>query len=234
MRGIYLLADYPDRERFLQCVKAVKEAGLDFIEIGLPFSDPVADGEVIRVAMEETLKKGFSVKDFFQNAYSSVVENALPLKIYVMTYSNVLFKLGVGKFNSLDEINGLIIADLPNKMHYFFEKRGLEVPLIPFVTPESTEEHIELLSQSKGDFVYFIGVRGITGTKVEYSPSYLENYAGKIKKVCSKPVVVGFGIRDGKTALTALNSAGGYVIGTEAVKRQKKPEELRKFLFSLP
>jgi len=234
MRGIYLLADYPDRERFLECVNAVKEAGLDFLEIGLPFSDPVADGEVIRLAMEEVLEKGFSLEDFFQNGYHSVVENAMPLKLYIMTYSNVLFKLGVEKFNSLEQTNGLIIADLPNKMHDFFYNRGLKKPLVPFITPESKENHIKFLSQSKGDFVYFVGVRGITGTKVEYSSSYLKKYADKIKNACSLPVVVGFGIRDGKTASVALQSAGGYVIGTEAVKRQGNPKELKNFLFSLP
>ncbi len=234
MKGIYLLADYPERETFLTCVKIVKECGFDFIEVGFPYSDPVADGETIRVAMGEVLKKGFSVKEFVKNGFPLVESEAFSMKIYIMTYSNVLYKLGVEVFNSFEMLSGLIIADLPNKMHPFFKEKGLKKPLIPFVTPESGEKHLSYLANCKSGFVYFIGVKGITGTKAEYSSSYLKFHVEKIKKFSALPVVVGFGIRDKKTATVALQSADGYVVGTEAVKRQKHPEELRKFLLSLP
>ncbi len=234
MRGIFLLADYPDRQTFLCCVEIVKKAGFDFIEIGLPYSDPVADGEVIRLAMSEVLKDGFSIYDFLNNCFELTAGKASPMRVYIMTYSNVLFKIGVENFNHLSGLNGLIIADLPNRMHSFFYRAGLKIPVIPFVTPESKEKHIGILLESRGDFVYFVGIRGVTGSSVDYSFSFLNSFSERIKRVCSRPVVVGFGIRDAKTALIALESAGGYVVGTEAVKRQKDPVELKKFLLSLP
>lgn len=234
MKGIYLLADYPERETFLNCVQVVKECGFDFIEVGIPYSDPVADGEIIRVAMEDVLKKGFSVKEFLKNGFPLVESKAVFTKIYIMTYANVLYKLGVEVFNSLEKLQGLIIADLPNKMHSFFKERGLNKPLIPFVTPESGDRHLSYLSNCKRGFVYFIGVRGITGTKVEYSSSYLTRHIEKIKAFSSLPVVVGFGIRNRNTATVTLQSGGGYVVGTEAVKRQSDPEKLKDFLLSLP
>jgi tryptophan synthase alpha chain len=232
MKGIYIMGGYPDSEAFLDSAKAVSDAGFDFIEIGIPFNDPVADGPVIAAAGLEALKTGVTTESILNDMKKL---SGLPLKKYIMTYANIISAYGRKNFSedfgSL--IDGLIIADLPNRMRSIFSETELSIPVIPFATLETRDSDLDILCKADGDFIYFVALRGITGSRSNLDDPLIRQKIEMIKKRTDKPVIVGFGIKDSSDIAKALTVGNGYVIGTEAVARQKDPESFRRYLYSL-
>ncbi len=223
MKGIFLVANYPNEEQFLKAVNTVVNNGFDFLEIGIPFSEPVADGEVIASAYHSVLKSGVKVEGIFKTVETVIANYQNKIDIYIMTYSNIIFDYGVENFSNKfkDKLKGLIIADCPCRMHLFFYEKGLKIPIIPFITPESREEDFNFLKNKTFPFVYCIGIRGITGAKMS-ADSSLKNLINKAKTYTDKPVVLGFGIKSKNDTKFALSIADGFVIGTAVVKKQSK------------
>jgi len=235
MKGIYITAHFPNKKIFENCVDSIVEKKFDFIEIGVPFSEPVADGPVISNAYSKVLNTHAKIEEIFQSVEEISFKYSKRIKIFIMTYSNIIFDYGVERFSKKFEnkLKGLIIADCPNKMQTFFYKSGLSIPIIPFVTPESREEDLKLLANSKADFVYCIGIRGITGAEMGKEHNALKNLIAKVKKYTEKPVVLGFGIKTKKDTELALLIADGFVIGTAAVKNQISISKFINFLESV-
>ncbi|HOO70314.1 MAG TPA: tryptophan synthase subunit alpha [Spirochaetota bacterium] len=231
MKGIYIVGGYPDRETFKECCIAVADAGFDFIEIGIPFNDPLADGPVIAEAQLEAVRAGVTAETVARD----LAELRLPLKTYVMTYANIIYSLGMDRFSALfkDLASGLIIADLPNRMQDVFFGQGLSIPVIPFATLESREDDIEKAAAAGGDFIYFIGLRGITGSQADFSAPEMKQKVDLLRRASSKKIIIGFGVKGPAEAAAALKLGDGYVIGTEAVRRQKDMGEFKKFLNGL-
>jgi tryptophan synthase alpha chain len=232
MRGIYIVGNYPDRESFLKCFDSIIEAGYEFVEVGVPFSEPVADGPVIASAVQETLTSGSRAEDVLQELKSL---NKGTAKLYIMTYANIIYSRGIKQFSDeyKDVLAGVIVPDVPNKLHGYFYDKGFEIPLIPFVTPESREEDIKQVAELKGDFIYFIGIRGITGGSADLGSSEIAERVAQIKAVTDKKIVMGFGIKDKAGADQALDVTGGFVVGTAAVQLQKTPDKYAEFVQSL-
>jgi len=231
MRGIYIVGRYPDREKFIENCKAIDDAGYEFIEIGLPFSEPVADGPVIAGAIQEAIESGADV----YGIYEDIKEMNLKCKVYIMTYANIVHGYGLKKFSEDfgKYIEGIIIPDVPNRMHEYMYEEGFSIPLIPFVTPESRLDDIKDAGNMKGDFIYFIGIRGITGGDVDLNNDELSERVGQLKELTGKPVVMGFGIKERKAADEALKLADGFVVGTAAVSLQKDTAKYKEFIDSL-
>ncbi len=232
MKGIYLLGDYPDREKFAESFRAVADAGYDFIEVGIPFNDPVADGPVIAAAVNESVKRGVSADDIIDILHD--LKN-VKIKKYIMTYANIIYSYGIKEFSHRvkDILDGIIIADLPNRMRHHFTDRGFEVPIIPFATLETRDSDIEILKDSAGDFVYFVGIRGVTGSSADLKSEEIISKIETLKKITDKKVIIGFGIKTPADARDAADLADGFVVGTEAVKRQGNPGELKDYLREL-
>lgn len=232
MRGIYIVGNYPDREGFLKCFDAVIKAGYEFVEVGVPFSEPVADGPVIASAVQEALETGVKAEDVLSELKALNKGNA---KLYVMTYANIIYSRGIKKFSDdyKDVLAGIIIPDVPNMLHSYFYDQGFEIPLIPFVTPESREEDIKKAAELKGDFIYFIGIRGITGGSADLGSPEIAERVKQIRAVTDKKIVMGFGIKDKAGADKALEVTGGFVVGTAAVSLQKDTEKYAEFVNSL-
>ena len=226
MNGAYIVGGYPDLETYIEVLKILKDSKFDFVEIGLPFNDPVADGPVIAKAIDETVKKRYRVNEILDPAREILKDKEL----YVMTYCNFVYNYSPNIFEGFD---GLIIADCPNRFHSFFYKRGLNIPIIPFVTPETREKDLKLLKNSKGNFIYFIGLRGTTGGKIDFSQKDNFKLIEKVKNITNKKVVWGFGIKNKAHIKEALSIADGVIIGTEIVKVQNNIEKLKIFLKSL-
>ncbi len=217
MKGLYLVAGYPDFETFSHAVEIAEASGFDFIEVGIPFSDPVADGPFLTKAAQEAIKNGVS----FERALEWLRSYKGSLKLYVMTYANVLWAVGLGRASrELEEagVEGVIVADLPNSEHSFFKSNGFLLPLISFATPESRESDMEMLKEINEGFIYFVSVRGTTGGRFNPDEETKEKIF-YLKNHCKVPVVLGFGISTKEDAEQALQLAHGFVIGTEAVKR---------------
>jgi len=214
--GIYLLANYPTKERFIEAVSLCDRLGVDFLEVGFPFSDPVADGDLLERASYETLKR-YNFNDFTESLREAA--SRFTRRIYVMTYANVLYGVGTEKFaEKIGPVRGVILADVPLRETDLFErplaKQGIN--LVRFLTPESREEDIERALKGARDFIYFVSKRGTTGGGFSLD----EETIAKIKKARGKgsEVYIGFGIKTGKDVELAFEAADGAIVGTRAVE----------------
>ncbi len=232
MKGIYLTGGYPDRTGFIDCCNIVASSGFDFIEVGIPFNDPIADGPVISKAIHESIAGGTTPGAVMDDiAFLS----GLKLKKFVMTYANIIYSYGIKNFSArmAPLLDGVIIPDLPNRMAGLFYDSGFDIPIVPFATLESRESDIEMMNASRSEIIYFIGVRGITGAQSDFNAPELIDTIAMIRKRTGKKIIIGFGIKNGADARQARALGDGYVVGTEAVRRQKDPAALKEYLFSL-
>ena len=215
MKGVYLVAGYPDFALFDEAVRVAEECGFDFLEVGVPFSDPVADGPLLTKAAHTAIERGVnldSVLDWLRGYSGS-------MKIFVMTYANILWARGLERVSEEFAecgVKGVIVADLPNEEHWFFKEQGFFLPLIPFATPESSFEDLDRLSETKEGFIYFVSVRGTTGGRFSLDEETKEKLS-YLRKRAKVPVVIGFGISGAEDVKSALELADGFVVGTKAV-----------------
>ena len=213
--GIYLLANYPSREAFIEAVKICNDAGIDFLEIGFPFSDPVADGDALEKASYETLQK-YSFDDTIESFREA--RKIFTGRLYIMTYSNLVYSSGVDAFAAkTGPVSGIILADLPLREIPAFAKafKKHKVNVIRFLTPESREDDIDAAIKGADDFIYFVSKRGTTGGEFSLDKETQEKI-GRVK-ASGKEVFVGFGIKDKKDVQLACEVADGAIIGTKAI-----------------
>lgn len=228
MRGFYIVGGYPDRDSFKKCLNSIAECGFEFIEIGIPFSEPVADGPVIASAIHEAVVKGVDIAAIMADV-REMKQKYPAIKAIVMTYANIIHGYGEKKFSDdfKDILSGVIIPDLPTRMHYWMVEKGLLIPIVPFVTPVSRDEDIDVLKGTEAPFVYYISIMGVTGSDTKKTKN---DRPERAKAVTGKTVVTGFGIRTPEDAKNAIEATGGFIIGTEAVKRQKDFNEFVKYI----
>ena len=229
MKGIYLVGGYPDRDAFKERLATIQSMGFDFVEIGLPFSDPVADGPVIAGAMEQVLAAGTSVDDILTDMAAVPVNGC---DRYLMTYANVVYRYGTALLAERvnGNVKGIILPDVPVRMQPVMANLGLNVPQVPFVTPESRAEDLAVIGKQTPPFIYFIGVRGITGGAATPETPAVRKQVAAIRRQSGAPVVLGFGIRTAEQAAAALKVADGFVIGTAAVEKQHDKDLYREYL----
>lgn len=219
--GLYLMGNYPDPDTFVKA--ALKGLELfDFLEVGLPFSDPIADGEVIAEAAYATIEKG----ETFASICSSVsrIHAAFPdKKIYFMNYANTAHAHGYSNFCKKAKeagVSGFIIPDIPfeesDEIRAAASAEGMEY--VDFITVESTESDIQNLLSAGNGFLYAVSMRGITGQSASFAEG-IEHIITQAKKEGSRKVVMGFGIRDAVSARKALESADGFIMGTVPIMK---------------
>lgn len=223
--GFYLMANYPDRDTFIKAaVKGLEY--FDFLEIGIPFSDPIADGEVIANAAQALLDRNCTFSEITESVISLRKQVPAGKDMYIMTYANIIYNMEMPFFNKfcLDNgISGLIIPDVPFCERDFFKPLGLDdrIKLISFMTPESTDESIRETARASENFIYFISMRGITGTDFR-----LDDETGEkirlAQSMSSVPVVTGFGIKTRDTAKKAMEQSDGFIIGTALIEALNK------------
>jgi tryptophan synthase alpha chain len=230
--GIYLVANFPSTEEFLAAVQICEESGVDFLEVGFPFSDPVADGDLLEKAAIESLKR-YTSEDFFESFRRA--RAIFSRKLYIMTYSNILYSTDIARFlKRTGPFDGIILADLPLRELPLFEKRlkGNAINLIRFLTPESRPEDIASALNGAKDFIYFVSKRGTTGGAFQLD----DETRRKIAQVQGKgaDVYIGFGIQTKEDVAVACEAANGAIIGTKAVSElQHGPDQFRRFIDTL-
>ncbi|ADO46071.1 tryptophan synthase, alpha subunit [Hydrogenobacter thermophilus TK-6] len=230
----YLMAGYPDYETSLQAFRVVLKSGADILEIGYPFSDPVADGPTIQMAHEEALRIGIKLKDVLR--ISSTLREEFPeVPFILMTYYNPVFKVGLERFCSLaqeSDIDGLIVPDLPAEesadLKKYTQKYGLS--LILLASPTSSEKRLRLICEHTDDLTYLVSITGTTGEREELPLEGLKRNINTYRGICQKPVVIGFGISKGEQARAIGDLSDGVVVGSALVKLagERKLEELSK------
>jgi tryptophan synthase alpha chain len=214
----YLMGGFPDQETATAIARAYVESGADLIELGVPFSDPLADGPVIHAADTAALAAGASLDSVLETC--AAVGQSVPVAL--MVYSNMVLAIGPAEFASRAAAAGaagVIVPDLPLEerapIAEALEKRGLSlIPLIAPTTPPARRAEICGLAQG---FVYLVSTVGVTGERSEL-PTELAALIAAAKEEASVPVAVGFGISTPEHAATVGRSADGVIIGTRLVR----------------
>lgn len=219
--GFYLMGNYPDKETFIKsAVKGLEH--FDFLEVGIPFSDPIADGETIADAAQVMIDRNCGFAEISESI-REVRRTVSPDKdIYIMTYSNLIYNIDMPEFNTFcieQKIEGLILPDVPACEKGFIRSLGLDgkVKLVSFMTPESSDDSIAETAKAADSFIYFISMRGITGGEFNPDDDTLRKIA-LAKKHSSVPVVPGFGIRDRIAAERAVKIGDGFISGTAFIE----------------
>ena len=220
--SIYFTAGFPDINDTLKIIKELDKSKVDIIEIGLPFSDPLADGPTIQKSSEKALSNGMTTNLLFDQLKDLRKISDIP--VVIMGYFNPILQYGIEKFcsNCKDVgIDGLIIPDLPAdifKKNYkiIFEKYKLNMMFL--ITPQTSNERISLIDDLSKGFIYMVSSYSVTGAKDSFDKYQIE-YFKRIKKLnLSNPLLIGFGISNKKTFQTACQNSNGAIIGSAYIK----------------
>ena len=216
--SIYFTAGFPNLNDTIAIIKELEKSGVDFIEVGLPYSDPLADGPTIQNSSQKALQNGINLDIVFQQLMFVKETNKTPL--ILMGYLNQMLKYGEQKFcQKVIEcgIDTLILPDLPMvefENHYkeLFDSYGITNVFL--ITPHTTEERIKKIDEYTESFIYMVASSSITGAKGEISQQQID-YFDRIKRMNLKSnLVIGFGISDHKTYSKACEYANGAIIGS--------------------
>jgi tryptophan synthase alpha chain len=216
----YITAGDPDLATTEKFVYALEEAGVDIIELGVPFSDPMADGPTIQAASQRALKNNVSLADIL--AMVSRIRQTSQIPIALMTYYNPVFHMGDEQFvaNAVRAgVDGVIIPDLPPEeaadLRRYSIKTGLST--VFFMAPTTTDERLKKIVQASTGFIYYVSLTGVTGARVKLSQSIAAD-AKRVRRLTDKPVCVGFGISTADHVREAGKYADGVIVGSAIIK----------------
>ncbi len=212
---------YPTREATLEIIAALAEAGADLFEIGIPHSDPLADGPTIQTATYTALTQGTTVADCLKMV-SELRAQGVDQPFCAMTYYNPLFAYGVADFVRdavAAGVDGLIVPDLPPEEGGELEAacRDAGLATIYLLAPTSTEARIKQVAAHSTGFIYLVSVTGITGARSELPPD-LAGFVQRVRRHTDLPLAVGFGIATGQQAAAVAAIADGVIVGSALVK----------------
>jgi tryptophan synthase alpha chain len=229
--SIYFSAGYPVLNSTTTIINQLSKSGIDFIEVGIPYSDPLADGPIIQESGSIALENGMNLKLLFKQLDSIKNTNSTPL--IMMGYWNSILQFGVEKFLESCQktnISGAILPDLPidiykKKYKNLFEK--YKIPLIFLITPQTTEDRIKNIDSLSNSFIYVVSSSSTTGKKIgiEGSKEYLKRLKGF---QLNSPLITGFNIKNKKDFKFACQYTQGVVIGSAFINSIKGKESLEK------
>ena len=212
---------YPDRAQTLTILQTLGENGAELFEIGIPHSDPLADGPTIQTATYTALMQGTTVQDCLAMV-RELRAAGMTQPFCAMTYYNPLFAFGVQRF--VDHavaagLDGLIVPDLPPEEAEELEAacRSAGLATIYLLAPTSTEERIRFVATHCTGFIYLVSVTGITGARTELPPDLAE-FVARVRRYTHLPLAVGFGIATGAQAAAVASIADGVIVGSALVK----------------
>lgn len=230
--SVYFTAGYPHLNDTVEIIRQLEKNGVDLIEIGMPFSDPTADGPTIQRTSETALKNGMSLKLLFEQLKD--IRKSVKIPLILMGYFNPVFQFGIEEFCSKcaeTGIDGVILPDLPldeyeENYKSVFSKNNLHNILL--ITPQTSERRIRQIDEASSGFIYMVSSSSTTGAgkKVE---DFHQEYFERIQNMnLRNPRLIGFGISDYQTFRNACKYASGAIIGSAFVSsldENKKPEE---------
>lgn len=215
----FITAGDPDLDTTKRLVIEMEKVGADIIELGVPFSDPIADGPAIQKASYRSLKAGTTLKKII--GLVKELRRTTEIPLVLMTYYNPVFKYGISEFvrDATDAgVDGIIIPDLPPEEGEGIieegKRRGLNT--IFLLAPTSTKERIKMVASVSTGFIYYVSLTGVTGAR-ETLPETVEASVNKIRKATDKPIAVGFGISTAEQARRIAAFADGVIVGSAIV-----------------
>lgn len=229
--NVYCTAGYPQLNSTIEVMKALQESGADLIELGMPYSDPLADGPVIQASSAVALANGMTLTKLFEQLRD--FRNDITVPVVLMGYLNPVLQYGFERFcadAAAVGIDGLIIPDIPiyefeTEFKTITEKYGLD--FIFLVTPETPEQRIRNIDSLSSGFLYAVSSSSITGSDKDFSS--VEHYLQRLEGMGLKnPILVGFGIKDKQTFATASKYTAGAIIGSAYIKALQKSSDIKK------
>ncbi len=218
---LYFTAGFPSFEDSIEIIKKSSEKGADIIEIGIPFSDPIADGPVIQYTSAKALENGINTDKSFEIA--KILKSEINVPYLFMTYFNPVYKYGIERFadNCFEcGVSGLIIPDLPYEES--FELRNVlkerNMNLIYFLTPFTSEKRVKKIIKKASGFIYFISVAGVTGIREDLSDETIEKLK-RTKEMTEIPIAIGFGISKREQVRQIKEYVDGIIIGSFFLKK---------------
>ncbi len=237
--AVYFTAGFPEIDSTKEIISALCKAGTDIIEVGIPFSDPMADGVVIQHSGTVALRNGMTLRLLLEQVKEARKEN--PSTPFVaMGYLNPIMQMGIEDFFRVAKesgIDGVIIPDLPFAF-YMSDFRQLsvkyDIPVIMLITPETSEERIHLIDEHCDGFIYMVSAASTTGARDRFSPAQLDYFSHIDRLSLRHPRLIGFGISNKETYSAACSHSNGAIIGSQFIKlleSEETPEAAVKALF---
>lgn len=231
----YIMAGDPTLNDTKRFVRELTEAGADIIELGVPFTDPLADGPTIQRASERALGQGVILRKVITLVEEIRQHSQIPL--ILMTYYNPVFKLGIEAFVREAVrvgVNGIIIPDLipdeADELKVLTKKYRLDT--IFLLAPTSTEERIKKVAKASTSFIYYVSITGITGAELSMD-NPMKDTLSRIKTITRKPVAVGFGISSPEEASAVAAVADGVIVGSAIVRLISEGKNIKDFAKAL-
>lgn len=218
----YSVLGYPTPAGSLDVVRTLIAAGADLLELGVPFSDPLADGAVIQAAAQRALENGVTLAKCIQMV-AELRAGGAHTPALLMSYANPILAYDVERYAAecaAAGVDGTIVPDLPpeeaGELEIAFQQHGLA--LVYLLAPTSTAERIALVTERSQGFIYLVSVTGVTGAR-QTLPAGLEDFIRRVRAVTAKPLAVGFGISTGEQAKVVAQLANGVIVGSALVRR---------------
>lgn len=217
---VYITAGYPDLKTTENLILEFSKTGVDVIELGIPFSDPIADGPTIQRAGEAALNNNINLKKVFKMV--SKVRDKIKTGLAIMSYYNIIYQYGLKRFIISCKkygVDGIIVPDLiPEEGKYLIKLcKQYNVSLVFLLAPTSNLNRIKLVSKLSTGFIYCVSLTGVTGERS--SLPNLRDYISNVKKVSHKPVAVGFGVSKVSQVRKILNYADGVIVGSAIIRK---------------
>ncbi len=220
--SIYFTAGFPNLNDTVSIIKELEKKGVDMIEIGLPFSDPLADGPTIQESSTKAIENGMTTSLLFEQLKD--IRKTVQIPLIIMGYFNPMMQFGIEKFCQKCAsvgIDGLIIPDLP--LHVYeteykaiFEKYDLKN--IFLITPQTTNERIQQIDEISDSFIYMVSSAAVTGSQSGFGSEQMDYFKRISDLKLKNPQIVGFGIKDNQTFLEATKYQNGAIIGSAFIK----------------
>lgn len=223
---VYITAGYPSLAATERLVLELEKSGADIVEIGVPFSDPMADGLTIQKSSEKSLRRGTNLKKILKSVENIRRKSSIP--IVLMSYLNPVYRYGLQKFirDAVSSgVDGAIFPDLPVEEAREFEEaaKGEEFCVIFLASPTSTAERIKAVARHSKGFIYYVSLTGVTGARKRLAP-HLSSDVGRIRRITNKPVCVGFGVSNERQARDIAKIADGVIVGSALINVISKYE----------
>lgn len=216
----HIVIGYPDFEQSMRTVEAMVAAGVDLMELQVPFSEPIADGPVILHANQRALAAGITVEQCFEFAQTCTREFDIPFLF--MTYYNIMFRHGVDRFTdrmSALGLQGAIVPDLPPEEadDYLSAMSRMNLDPIFIFSPNTTEQRLSYLAEYAKGFIYCVARKGVTGAQTDFSLE-LSGYLDRCRAATSLPLAVGFGVKDQDDVKFLNGKADIAVVGSQSIR----------------
>ena len=230
--SVYFTAGFPNLNDTVPVIQSLEKNGVKLIEIGIPFSDPMADGPVIQASGSKALENGMNLKTLFSQL--STIRESVQIPLVLMGYLNPIMQFGFEHFCAEAKrcgIDGVIIPDLPFEEYMknyksIADEHGLHV--IMLITPETSDERIRLIDEHTGGFIYMVSTASVTGAKSAFGDDNLAYFRRVNAMKLKNPRLIGFGISNKSTFDAACDNASGAIIGSKFVSLLESEETVER------